>query len=209
MQHQYFNDQQFYLDKKTGYWISSIAHPRKRMHVVVWEFNNGKVLKGFHVHHIDGNKSNNSIENLKLLSKSEHLSLHAKNLSPDRLAKNKEHMETIRPLTKKWHASDEGYEWHSKHALETFTRKNPIEAKCLCCGKIFKTDSNDLHHSKFCTNACKSRQRRTMKIDDIEMTCDFCGKNFKRNKYAKGKCFCSISCGRKSYWSKNKKHHKD
>lgn len=180
------------------------------MHVVVWEHHNGKIPKGFHVHHIDGDKSNNVIENLKLLSMSEHLSFHAKNLSPERLAKSRKHMEEIRPLTKKWHASDKGYEWHSKHGIKTFTRKDPIEVKCLCCGKKFFADLLDLHHAKFCSNACKSRQRRTIKIDDIEVTCDFCGKIFKRNKYARKKrgSFCSISCGRRSYWSKNKKSEK-
>lgn len=36
-----------------------------------------KLTEGENVHHIDGNHSNNSVDNLKVLSKSEHMSIHA------------------------------------------------------------------------------------------------------------------------------------
>ena len=50
-------------------------------HKIFCEYHNiESVPKGFVIHHIDENKDNNSIENLMLLSKSEHSKLHAKRL---------------------------------------------------------------------------------------------------------------------------------
>ena len=42
------------------------------MHRDVWEYYNGKILKGHDIHHIDRDKINNNITNLELYSKSEH-----------------------------------------------------------------------------------------------------------------------------------------
>src|SRR5258708_4095523 len=46
------------------------------LHRSIWELINGPIPDGFHIHHIDGNKLNNNIENLQCLSHAEHLSLH-------------------------------------------------------------------------------------------------------------------------------------
>ena len=77
---QYFDRKRFTRDERTGYYLCSTQSPdgtRKRMHVYVWEYYNGPVQDNYHVHHIDGDKSNNNIENLELLRGREHLSLHA------------------------------------------------------------------------------------------------------------------------------------
>ena len=47
-------------------------------HRLVWEKAHGPIPDGYEIHHIDGNGHNNSIENLQLLTRSEHTSLHAK-----------------------------------------------------------------------------------------------------------------------------------
>lgn len=48
------------------------------LHRAVWEFYNGKIPKGYHIHHKDENKKNNQIENLECLTKHDHNSLHKK-----------------------------------------------------------------------------------------------------------------------------------
>ena len=49
------------------------------LHHLVWENHyNKKVPKGYHIHHKDENKTNNDINNLQLISASEHAKLHAK-----------------------------------------------------------------------------------------------------------------------------------
>ena len=50
-------------------------------HRIIWECVNGEIPKDekgnpYHIHHIDGNKYNNSIHNLELLHPSKHISKH-------------------------------------------------------------------------------------------------------------------------------------
>jgi hypothetical protein len=53
------------------------VHANRALHCVIaeWAFG-GPIPKGFHVHHIDGNKLNNNPENLAVMSASEHAKLH-------------------------------------------------------------------------------------------------------------------------------------
>lgn len=45
----------------------------RKYHHYMWEYFNGRAVpKGYHIHHKDGNKLNNLITNLKLLTPSEH-----------------------------------------------------------------------------------------------------------------------------------------
>lgn len=49
----------------------------KLLHRLIYEEVHGKIPDGYHVHHKDGNKLNNSIDNLELLEKRKHHSLHS------------------------------------------------------------------------------------------------------------------------------------
>ena len=44
--------------------------------ILIWECVNGEKPEGYDVHHIDGNRQNNSIYNLELIEHSEHMSKH-------------------------------------------------------------------------------------------------------------------------------------
>src|ERR1700760_3000001 len=114
MQHQFHFGKKFYLDHKTGYWIST-DHPRVRAHVWVWRNEKGPIPRKHHVHHIDGNKSNNDISNLDCLHERDHYRLH---LTDEKRQWARKWIEEIRPLTKEWHKSEEGRKWHRQHAKE-------------------------------------------------------------------------------------------
>jgi hypothetical protein len=45
---------------------------QKYEHRIIWEKHNGKIPSGYIVHHIDGNRINNNIDNLELLPKKQH-----------------------------------------------------------------------------------------------------------------------------------------
>ena len=59
---------------------------REYEHRIVWESNFGTIPDGFQIHHKDGNKLNNNINNLELIKRGEHQKIHAleNNLGKDR-----------------------------------------------------------------------------------------------------------------------------
>lgn len=58
------------------------------IHQYIWMVANGcDIPEGYDIHHIDGNKQNNSIYNLELIEKTEHIREHKQNMSEE--TKNK------------------------------------------------------------------------------------------------------------------------
>lgn len=65
-------------------WITKKGYPTiwrggksKMVHVLEWEKHNGPKPQGMQIHHKDENKSNWNIENLQLVTPSDHLKIHA------------------------------------------------------------------------------------------------------------------------------------
>lgn len=55
------------LDEQDGYWkIHGLGYSYKG-HRIVWFLHNGKIPEGFHVDHLNGNRSDNRIENLRVV----------------------------------------------------------------------------------------------------------------------------------------------
>lgn len=206
---QYFDDKDlacfdglsFRRDKKTGYYLNAKTH--KRLHVYVWEYYNGEVPKGFHVHHKDFDKSNNEIGNLTLMEAREHQSLHGKNWTEERRAKQAQMLrDKAVPKATEWHKSEAGREWHLQHyenVKELMHRKKTFV--CECCGKEFEAEETGMN--RFCSNNCKSKYRRESGVDNEKRICEYCGKEFEVNKYAKTRT-CSRSCANKIRWDKRR-----
>ena len=102
----------FCRDDKTGYYLNSTI--RKRLHRYVWEKEVGTIPKGFHVHHLNGDKSDNRIENLALMNGTGHLRMHMQ--EADRKAKARESVKKAILAAPAWHKSEEGRAWHSQHS---------------------------------------------------------------------------------------------
>lgn len=61
--------------QKNGYWYISNSKRASLVHRLIWMVANGcDIPEGYEIHHIDGNKDNNCISNLELVTKKEHLS---------------------------------------------------------------------------------------------------------------------------------------
>ena len=188
----------FTRDDRTGYYLNSTI--RQRLHRYVWQHFNGPIPEGYHIHHRDGNKGNNDIENLAVVSHSKHTTYHGIGNSMD-----SEWMEWSRknllknaiPAASEWHGSEEGREWHKEHYENMKDRLHATsEFVCEFCGEGFEAVDNG--QNKFCSNRCKSAWRRASGIDDEVRKCAYCGENFTVNKYKKTKC-CSKTCSNKLY----------
>src|SRR3990167_8133917 len=167
----------------------------KRLHVAVWEFYNGKVPIGYHIHHKDSNSLNNSISNLECITVSEHISTHSKyNFHNNKEYRNKQerHLKKIRPLTIKGHRSNEGREGQRDHERMVFGNRPFIQKTCLQCGKLYQTKNKV--RTKFCSNNCKSKYRRSIKKDMERRKCVICQTEFIINRYSKTKTCGKISC---------------
>jgi len=65
-----------YLDSK-GYKLIHVNSKDIKMHVFVWERENGEKPKGHDIHHVDEDKGNYKLDNLSLVSHSDHKKIHA------------------------------------------------------------------------------------------------------------------------------------
>jgi hypothetical protein len=162
------------------------SHTRK-MHRDVWSFYNGEIPKGHHIHHIDGDVTNNDISNLQLMEASAHLSMEAKKRHKENPEWSKQFHAKGIEMAKEWHKSAEGREWHKQHGVDAFQKRQPISMICQFCNKPYETKK--YADSKFCSNNCKSANRKASGVDDIKRNCVVCNTEFTCNKYApQSKC---------------------
>ena len=71
----YKNYKVWYSNK--GYPLIWVDSKEVKLHVYVWEQVNGSKPKGYDIHHIDKDKGNYKLENLQLLTPTEHSRVHA------------------------------------------------------------------------------------------------------------------------------------
>jgi uncharacterized CHY-type Zn-finger protein len=153
----------------------------KKMHRDVWSFYNGEIPKGHHIHHIDGDVTNNDISNLQLMEASKHLSMEAKKRHKENPEWSKQFHAKGIEMAKEWHKSPEGREWHKQHGIQAYAKRKPISRICQKCQKQYET--TQLKNPKFCSNNCKSAFRKASGIDDVKRICGVCSTEFTANKY--------------------------
>lgn len=149
---QIFNGEEYYLYTGERYFQAR----KKRMHRVVWEFYNGKIPKGYHIHHKDGNTHNNEISNLCLVSQKLHCRYEGK-----KRYKNGELDKFIYAgieAAKEWHSSEDGIKWHSEHGKKTWLKREYFDKVCEVCGNNYKTPFPN--RSKYCHQNCKAKALR-------------------------------------------------
>ena len=189
-----YNGHKFHKDMNTGYYRGWTGGDKPEyLHRYIWECEVGKIHDNCHIHHIDGNKDNNDISNLEEVDSFTHLSEHAKIHAENNREKMLEHLSNINDLAKAWHSSDEGHKWHSEHAKETFGNSPLVSKICEQCGKEYFVKKFVSKRSRFCSNACKSANRRNSGVDKVIRTCLVCGCEFSVSKFS-GASTCSKKC---------------
>jgi len=139
----------------------------KFTHHYIWEqFHKRKVPEGHVIHHKDGDKYNNNIENLQLMTDTDHRSTESKKLhaNEEYTKRNKELLRINREKAKLWHKSPEGLKWHKKHGKDCWTKENrekrAITKTCKYCKKEFKAI---FKRAKYCSRRCNLRYTRKVK----------------------------------------------
>jgi hypothetical protein len=95
--HRIYFGKKFYKNDQ-GYWICT-TKSRLWAHRWVWISHHGKIPPKMDIHHIDEDKSNNEIENLQMVNRSDHLKIHWQD--EDAKAKRREFLSEIRHLAHK------------------------------------------------------------------------------------------------------------
>ncbi len=173
-------------------------HKGSRLHRRVWEAYRGEIPKGQHVHHQDGDVSNNRIANLQMVSAAEHRRIHGPNSGSS-------FTEEDRGKAAERHKSEAGLEWHrehyKRHSAKALHEKGQRE--CEWCGSSFTCRVVGV--AKFCSGDCKARSRRASGVDNETRECVTCGTSFVVNKYWKTQN-CSRSCGRQKQLINERQH---
>jgi hypothetical protein len=195
----YVDGYKFKKNTRDNYYLSSnnIGNRRKYLHIYIWEKHNGEIPKGYDIHHIDHNKDNNEISNLKMILKREHSLLHSKELTEEQKAKKiKNFNEKARPKAIEWHKSKKAEKFHKEQYKISLGKMKPQKITCENCGKDYYSICNG--RNKFCSNKCKSAYRRKIGVDNIEKKCIKCGEKFEVNKYSKREqCYNCYPCRNK------------
>lgn len=147
-------------------------------------------MTDYEVHHIDGNKDNNDIRNLRLLTRSEHNEIHCiRNKDSHRHVCKKcgrTYCSTVSTSTEVCDRCEPKFATGGSSAII-------ITKICEFCGAEYETKGVNKNRSRFCSNKCKSKWRRASGVDNVEKTCKWCGEKFITNKYS-GAVYCSNKC---------------
>jgi len=187
-----YNSKKYYWD---GHYYTKWGH--KRLHRQIYIDANGEIPTGYHVHHKDFDKHNNRIENLVLLSPSEHAKIHnayEKKYNYKKYIENKKRsIGAAQEKAKLWHASKEGLAWHSINGKNAWVNRKPKILICINCKKEHESFFEGKTGNHYCSNKCCTAYRVKRGIDDIKSICKGCSKEFKTNKYLPRK-YCSKDC---------------
>ncbi len=131
---------------------------RYSMHYMVWQHHNGKVPKGYHIHHKDENPWNNNITNLEIKPIEKHLTDHGKKRAIDNPEWLADFQSKGTDAAKSWHKSKAGKKWHKEHALKQgFGKLEYGTGNCGICGVEF---INNTAHQLFCGPNCRAKDFR-------------------------------------------------
>lgn len=177
--------------QKDGYWANGMPIHAHRW---VWINHHGAIPERMDIHHIDGDKSNNEIENLEMLSRSDHLKRHWKEGRFDLTQRRIQLAEA-----RKWLKTPLGRKTQRKDAIESWKKRIPLERTCLNCQQSFNAF---FKNAKFCCPPCNYQYRRNDSSTPIrhprkktEKSCIQCRNIFMAAMpYA---LYCSTKCRRK------------
>ena len=137
----------------------------KYLHRAVWEYHYGQIPNGLMIDHINRDKADNRIENLRLVTAKEN----RMNVDPEVNQKARERMIAYnsQDCGKRWQDEEKKKKRAERLSL-SWKKREAFEKKCLYCGKVFTARHKSASYcSKECRcinyfkNGVKTCQRRT------------------------------------------------
>lgn len=144
------------------------------------------------VHHKDKNKLNNNIDNLQILTRSEHAKLHGdyKHRKQTKILKCKNCNNNYIINKSRENTSL----FCCKSCQNEYNKSSLIEITCPVCNKKFKINKHDKNKRTCCSVECSNKLRNR---GIVKCKCDFCGKDIiiKKSRYDKStNHFCDRKC---------------
>lgn len=172
-----YKDKNIFITKY-GYPIITNGTKQKLVHVLEWESHNGPKPEGMHIHHIDRDKSNWNIDNLQLLTRSDHFRLHAGWImeNGEWIKKPCNKCKRILPLDKFWtklKTTRCSYciECSLKGTKRSLAPNENGEYECFTCKQwkskesfIFKKNGKPQSYCRECRNKYKKEYRKKRSI---------------------------------------------
>lgn len=190
--HQKFDGVNYFADKQ--------GHYRATFHIhrAVYTYYYGDIPPEHDIHHIDGNKANNDISNLLLVTRSEHQKLH-KPKGNAAVVYNTPHTFVCNQCGKTFSTTNTRQNtFCSKECRDLATHRYEYR-HCVICGKRFRVRSDA--KTQTCSFDCSNKMWRS-KLVLKEKICAQCGNKFLTNNDRK--IYCSHSCALRHHRSKNK-----
>lgn len=153
---------------KRGYYETLV-----RLHRLVWEEAHGPIPNGHHIHHKSGDKTDNRLENLELLSHGEHSAEHfQKNILPHRARALRNSL-----LSRERNA----------------TKRMLRDIVCARCSAVFHSGST--FPAKYCSSRC-IQAARSGAFEGETRKCAFCAETYSAERRVQ--LFCSKKCNNRA-----------
>lgn len=158
-----YNGRKYYENK--GYYIYS-----ERLHRRIWEDAYGPIPEDHHIHHKNGDNTDNRLENLECILKRDH---HLKHFDKEKQLKIL-HSPEISEKAHRWHKTAKAKKELGKFSKKQWENRKPIERVCVICSKQFLT--KNFTGTKYCSQPCRSRSYMMRNV--YVKNCQVCGKEF-------------------------------
>lgn len=121
----------------------------KYLHRAVWEYHYGQIPNGLMIDHINRDKADNRIENLRLVTAKEN----RMNVDPEVNQKARERMIAYNSQDcGKWWQDEEKKKKRAERLSLSWKKREAFEKKCLYCGKVFTARHKS---ASYCSKECR------------------------------------------------------
>lgn len=190
-----FNGLRYYRRPRYRYYRSDPGKGGTYLHRDVWSFHHGVIPEDCHIHHVDGDPTNNDPGNLECKTGSDHMAYHM--AEPGRKETSSKYFKiAVFAAAEKRNANPEwssGVSRNAGIATAMLVAALPsIDAECAWCHKPYKVKAI-FKKRGFCSASCQGMARKASGVDDESRCCTICGSSFNANRYAKTQT-CSTAC---------------